>query len=616
MVAIVRACVDVRFKMVIGVLPAQSGKSEGAYNVIGHRLDDDPVPILYIGPTQKYVESVSTDKIMKMFRSVASLWDKLAKGKRNKVTEKWVAGVRLGFGWAGSATEISGHAAGLVVVDERDRMEDIKGEGDPVELARARLTTYSDGMLAVFSTPKVGNVQPVKHPVTGLEHWGDLELADDAANAGASPIWKLWQEGTRFEWAWPCPHCAEYFIPRLSLLTWPKDSTPAQVKKAARLTCARCGALIEESAKAGMNARAVFVAPGQSVVNGKAVGEIPPNEKASFWVSGLCSPWKSFGDRASAFVAAVQSGSPARIQGVINLEFGELYRVGGEAPAWQTVRDLRQAYESGTVPEGVQVITCSVDVQKRRLVYSVRGWGWNLESWGIEAGDIWGETEHDAIWGELAKLLERDFGGKRIRLMTIDSGYKPGEKDRNPDNQIYLFCRRFRGRAVPTKGHDTQDKPFRAAKIDVSHRGKIFKNGLDLWHLDTDYFKSWVHARLEWPKGQPGGWHLPSDATEDYCKQIVAEHRTVAPSGRVVWVKVRAENHYLDVEAGNAAAAHILRLHALPKPKSAEPAPDSTGAAPDSAPPQEPTAKPQPPAQKPRQFAALRRPNFTTGWRR
>jgi phage terminase large subunit GpA-like protein len=186
---------------------------------------------------------------------------------------------------------------------------------------------------------------------------------------------------------------------------------------------------------------------------------------------------------------------------------------------------LAEGYESGSCPSGVQMITCAVDVQKDRLVYGVRGWGYNSESWLIEADEIWGETAHDAVWMELSELLTRDFDGKTIRRMLIDSGYKPGEKERNPDNQIYMFCRRHRGIAFPTKGHDTQDRPVKASKIDISYKGKIIKNGLDLWHVDSDYCKSWVHARIEWPHGEPGGWHLPS---RHHGRLLPAGHRRSA----------------------------------------------------------------------------------------
>lgn len=556
MTPIVQACADSRFKRVVAVLAAQMGKSEALFNVIGHRLDDDPVPIIYIGPTQKLVESVSNDRMMKMFRTVPRLWDRLEKGKRNKITEKFISGVRLGFGWAGSATELSSHPAGIVFVDERDRMESVRGEGDPVELAEARVATYPDGRVCIVSTPTVGNVMVRKHD-SGIEHW-------DASDQVASPIWQLWQEGTRREWAWPCPHCKAYFVPRFRLLNWPKDSTPAQAFKAARLACPHCGALIDDAAKTEMNARGVYVAPGQAVSpDGAVSGPAPEGECASFWVSGLCSPWRSFGHRARAFLTAVNSGDPGRIQAVLNTGYGELYHVGGDAPDWSEIAALREGYESGTVPHGVQVLTCGVDVQKNRLVFAVRGWGHNFESWLIEHGELWGETEFDSVWLDLANMLDREYGEKRIRLMLIDSGYKPGETTRNPDNQIYLFCRRFAGRVFPSKGHDTQDKPYKASKIDISVGGRVIPSGLDLWHIDSDYFKTWVHSRLAWPRGASGAWHLPHDATDDYCQQLVAEHRAVNPSGRVQWIRIRRDNHYLDAEALNVAAAHILRLHAL-----------------------------------------------------
>lgn len=613
MVPIVRAFRDPLRKTIIAVIASQMAKTENVLNVIGQRLDDDPVPTLYIGPTQKLTESISDDRFMKMFRSAAGLWSKLAQGKKNKVTEKWVAGVRIGFGWAGSASELSSHPAGLVIVDERDRMEDIKGEGDPVEMARARLATYADGVLGVVSTPTEGNVMSQVHQETGLEHWSDLDLPEEDSHA--SPIWKLWQEGTRQEWAWPCPHCGEYFIPRLKHLLIPEGATPARAKREARLVCPRNGCVIDEAAKAAMNARGLYVAPGQRVVDGQVVGELQPNETASFWVSGLCSPWKTFGDRASALVAAQRSGSPGRVRGVTNLQFAELYRMGGDAPDWSEVKALAGGYERGVVPEGAQVLTCAVDVQKNRLVYAVRGWGWRNESWLVEAGEMWGETKHAEVWTELDELLERDFGGKRIRMMLIDSGYNPAEQDRNPDNMIYLFARRHRGRAYPSKGHDHQDKPFKAAKIDVSHRGKVIKNGLDLWHLDSDYFKSWVHARLRWKEGEPGAWHVHAEIGDDYCRQVVAETRGTSSSGKVVWERLRRENHYLDCEAMNAAAAHILRLHALPKPKAAPASSEDavTGGEPAQA------------AEKPAQTGAQQSPkrkvlmpprrNFTTGWR-
>ena len=539
---------------------SQMGKTDGCQlNVIGHRLEDDPAPVLYIGPTRSIVEKSIEPRIMSMFRS-CSLWDRTARGKASTKTHKRVAGVTLRLAWAGSASELAADPAAVVLLDELDRMDlDVEGEGSPFEMAEARAFTYPDGRIIVTSTPKMGTVEAVTNEETGLAHWQVAESEDIQ-----SPIWQLWQEGTRYEWAWPCPECGDYFVPRFSLLTWPEGCTPQRALKEAKLACPRCGGLIGDERKAEMNARGVYVAPGQRVLpDGTVEGEIEQSDTLSFWVSGLASPWQTFGQRARAYLNAEKSGKPERMQGVINTGFGELYSLKGEAPDWETVAALKKPYKSGEIPEGVRVITCGVDVQKDRLYYAIRGWGAQHESWLIRHGEIHGETEYDVVWTELANLLAAPIGEHRIRLALIDSGYRPGDPWRRPDNQIYKFCRPRSGRVAPSKGHDQQEKPCRSSRIDIKWNGKLIKNGLLIWHLDTDYFKTWLHSRYEWPVDQAGGFHLPEDVTDDYCMQMTSEAKVAKPSGQTAWVTVRKANHLFDCEALNVAAAHILNVHTL-----------------------------------------------------
>jgi phage terminase large subunit GpA-like protein len=533
------------------------GKTANLLNVIGHKLDDDPAPVLYIGPTKSNVDGVIEPQVHQLLRTSPGLWAKTLKGRKSQKLIKRVSGVTLRLAWAGSATELASQPAHTVLVDEVDRMEPIPGEGDPVSLAEARIATYPDGRLIVTSTPTEGNVSSSKHAQTGIEHWDVADPADLA-----SPVWKLWQEGTRHEWAVPCPECQAHFVPRFKLLTWPEGCTPKRALKEARMACPSCGALIGDERRTWMNENGCYLAPGQRVEGGEVCGDPPDAETATFWASGLMSAWVTWGQRAAAWLRASRSGDPDRIRTAINTGFGELYRIGADAPSWEAVRALCGSYLSGSVPTEVRRITCGVDVQKNRLVYAIRGWSHRSTSWLIEAAELWGETEHEAVWDELAALLEREFDGKRIGRMAIDSGYRPGDKWKRPDHMVYAFCRDH-SQAMATKGHDTQSKPLAPSLIDVTVRGRLIKHGLQLWHIDTDYFKSWVHSRLQWPTSQPGAWNLPSDVTDDYCQQITAEARTVKPSGRVAWVKVRRDNHYLDCEALNVAAAHALGVHRM-----------------------------------------------------
>lgn len=546
-------------------------KTDGCIlNTIGWQLDDDPMPIMYIGPTQKNTESISNDRVTKMINNVPSLYDGLAKGQKNKVSEKFINGVRLGFGWAGSATELASHPAAKVFIDERDRMGgDVEGEGDVNTLADARTATY-DGCVITFSTPLTGHVETEVDRASGLERW---KVSDDLQ----SPTWALWQEGSRHEWAWPCPSCDKYFIPKFKYLHWPKKANPNEAYKDAQIVCPHCGELHSNDRKEWMNAHGVFVAPNQiiadhrkndlaaTLTNDDGVKKVvsfgsflplsDPSPDASFWVSGLCSPWRTYGRRARTFLNAVKSAEPGRIQAAINTGFGELYTVSGDAPDWKSVESQKIDYVEGDVPEDVQKIVMSVDVQKNRLVYVVRGFGFQKESWKLESGELHGDTDKDAVWDALAIYHGTTYNDIPIHRCFIDSGYRA--------EFVYAFCRKHSLWAFPTKGHDEQDKPLKSARIDVNIIGKSSKVGLQLWHIDSDFYKSWVHTRVEWGPEVQYGWHLSSDTTEDYCKQIVAEGRTVKPSGKVMWVRLRKDNHFLDCEAMCAACADSLNVDKL-----------------------------------------------------
>lgn len=595
---------------------SQTGKTDGLLNITGQRLADDPAPILYVGPTKSNVEKVIEPRVVRMLRAVPSLYAQLDRSKASSKTLKQIAGVSLRFAWAGSATEVASQDAAMTMTDELDRMKSsVAGEGSPLQLIEGRLESYPDGVSVVTSTPTEGTVETYVDEF-GLERWKPTDAKDIA-----SPIWRLWQEGTRHEWAWPCPDCGEYFVPRRKLLWWPEGSTPQQAKRAARLICPHCGVQIEDSAKGAMNARGVAVAPGERVLPGGSIeGKAEDNDVYSIWVSGLCSSWRTFGDRAHELCAAEQSGDEERIRVVINTRFGELHSRGGsDAPKASSVEACKSSYVFGEVPAGVRVITCYVDVQKRSLYYAIRGWGHSQESWLLECGQIFGETEHDDVWDQLAGFRDREFGPRalRIKRLGIDSGYRPGAKWRRPDNQIYSFCRIHRGWAMCTKSYQHRQRPLSVSMVDITHRGQTIKGGLKLWLLDADYFKSWVHTRLEWPEGSPGRWHIPSDVQQDYCEQIVAEARVQKANGTVAWVELRKANHYLDCEAGNTAVAHSLGLHRRGRVrKQASPAQPEIDAEQTGLAATEPPAAPfqQPQQRKPHWSQQTRRKNWTRSW--
>jgi len=517
---IMDAVLHPKFKRIVVVAGSQLGKTELLLTIIGYRMDVDPAPILFVSASQRLAESVSTSRVMPMIRSTPALLDKLDKTRSKlKITEKFISGQRLGFGWSGSAIELSSHPAHTVLIDERDRMgSNVEGEGDPVSLAEARTATYIDGKVIVASTPTL---------------------------EGASPIWDLYTGGTQSRWTWPCPDCQLYFAPELAFLQWDQKATPQQAKRSAKLACPHCGSLIVDRHRASMNAAGRYEITGDE-----------DSDTASFWISGLASPWRSWGDAAKQWVEAARSGEPGRVQAIKNTTFGELFRLKGEAPEVSIVAGLRGGYQSNELPADARVLTCGVDMQKSLLYYAVRAWGASGTSWLILHGELWGETDQPAVWDSLAELLAESWGTKQIRAMLVDSGFRP--------DMAYAFARRFPGRVHPSKGHSEQATPVRIQRIELDSRRKTSRRGTAVAHVDANFCKSYVHGRLVWPQDQPGAWHLPGDATDDYCDQLVAESRITKPNGDVVWVQDgKRANHYLDAEALNVAAAHLLNAHQL-----------------------------------------------------
>ncbi len=248
----------------------------------------------------------------------------------------------------------------------------------------------------------------------------------------------------------------------------------------------------------------------------------------------------------------------------------------------------RQEYERGTVPSEVIHLVLTADVQKNRIEWVLRGWGARKTSWLINFGKLWGETHDADVWDDLADLIKEPVEGRQIKRVFVDSGFRPGKKDIVPLNRVYDFCRRFPSLVRPTKGSShSMRTPLLKAPIEVNRKGEGAKYGLMLYRLDTSVFKSEVHERIRRPDDQPGAWYLPemSDSEcEDYCRQIVSEVRVNLPSGRTQWTQISKDNHYLDCEAMQAAAAYSLNAErwsprentAPPPPRSSQsPAPSS-----------------------------------------
>jgi len=550
-IPISRAISSGKYNRIVAVMACQMGKSDLALNTIGQVMDDNPVPILYVAPTQKLVTSISRDRVTKMFRYAPSLSRKINEGGLDHLTEKWISGTALRFLWASSATEMSAHPACIVILDEIDRMpEDIRGEGSPMTLAEARTSTYPDALILVVSTPTI---------------------------EGHSPVWRLWEAGTALVWCWPCLGCGVYFAPMLALLKWADGANKDSVyDEGAWVECPECGHKHYEEDKESLNANGIYLGKEQDarIKDGKTEisGEVYESLIGSFRVSGLCSPFKPFTFRASKFLEAAKEGTEEDIKGVINTQFGELFKIKGDAPAPTEVDALKLDYPLGEVHAGAIVLTCGVDVQKRCLYYVVRAWGEKDESWIVQPGILWGDTHSEHVWEKLeALLVDGEWAaatGEKYKIfrLAIDSQYRT--------DMVYGFAERHKGAVLACDGTDRRlGAPVGTSNVSVTPSGRKIKGGLTLWKFDKHYFRTWIYGRMRRGPDEDGRWNLSDQVDGDYCKQIVAEEMIAKPSGAIVWVMRQGyrDNHYLDAEVHARVAAHVVNVDLLVKRRSNPP---------------------------------------------
>ncbi len=97
------------------------------------------------------------------------------------------------------------------------------------------------------------------------------------------------------------------------------------------------------------------------------------------------------------------------------------------------------------------------------------------------------------------------------------------------------------------------------------HAALLQSEGVLLWEVNADSWKSWIHERLHTPLSEPGAFALfnakPQEHTT-YAKQLAAERQVsefVAGKGTVVrWENSRRrQNHYLDATYMACAAGHL-----------------------------------------------------------
>jgi terminase, large subunit len=182
----------------------------------------------------------------------------------------------------------------------------------------------------------------------------------------------------------------------------------------------------------------------------------------------------------------------------------------------------RLAYEPGSCPDGVVLLTAGVDVQDNRLAVSVWGWGEGETGWLVWHQELMGDPTQTEVWGQLDQVLAAEWGQLKVRQMAIDSGG-------HCTHEVYRYVRDRVGQGViAIKGSSKRNSAAvgKGSKVDVNWRGKVIKRGVTLYMLGTDTIKTTLFGRLRHNEAA-GSLNFGMAADEDYFKQLTSERQAL-----------------------------------------------------------------------------------------
>lgn len=472
---------------------AQVGWTEILNNVIGFHVDQDPSPVLLMQPTLEMAEAWSKDRLAPMIRDTPCLRDRIADPKArdsgNTLLHKRFTGGHLTIVGANSPAGLASRPIRVLLCDEVDRFPVSAGtEGDPVDLARKRTTTFWNRKVMLGSTPTV---------------------------KGASRIEAAFEQSDQRYYFVPCPHCNEF-----QRLVWPQVHWDQGKPETAHYVCSSCGAMLGDKDKAGMLRR------------GEWRGTKPFDGVAGFHISELYSPWVTWRQMAESFLRAKLL--PETLKTWINTALGETWEEDGSTVEPGSLLERRETYGPEQIPSGVLSLTVGGDVQNDRVELQLNGWGADEENWILEQHVIRGDPDSAALWQEVDEYLLRQYtteDGRRLLVdaAAIDSGGLSTQS-------VYNFVvSRKRRRVWAVKGMAGTGKlawPKKASKTPKS-RAMVFILGVDT-------IKSTLYGRIgKITEPGPGYVHLPVSADEDFCKQLTSEKavtKYVRGRSTVVWL--------------------------------------------------------------------------------
>ena len=528
---------DPHYRKVVLVWASQTGKTQLGLNALGYYSHQEPSYMLMIQPTLDRAQEISKTRIAPMIRDspvLRSIYpDPKSRDSGNTLELKEFPGGFLSLVGANSPSGLASKAIRFLYADEVDRFPESAGtEGDVLDLAYIRLSTFWNRIAVETSTPLIKGVSRIEHSFS---------------------------ESDQRYYLLPCPHCGLEQVlmwgngkEGVAGLKFTRETTDSgQVRPTGVWYECVNGCRIEEASKYEMVRRGRWQASGESR-DGRTAG---------FHLNALYSPWVEWNDLILEWLSA--QADPEKLQVFTNTRLAQSWELRGEGAEESELEKRREApVEPEELPAGVLLLTLGADVQRDRLAVTLWGWGlgkerWALDHWVLRGSPALPEENPESPWRQLDDLRSRRWqhpSGKSLKpdCTCVDSG--------DQTKIVYDYTRkRERQRVYAVKGIDGFGRPL------VNNGNRPDKNKTLLYLVGVDTAKERLYAGLKQEDGGAGYVHIlrKESLADQYLAELTSEHIVTSKRrGRAVKhfeLRAGCRNEALDCAVYAHAACEILR---------------------------------------------------------
>lgn len=531
---------DEKIRLMVLCWGAQTSKTTTILAGMGYRLDMKPTPTMWVMPNENLARSFSEYRWMPMVDDCPALArHKPNNPDRYKLMEQHFDKMSIWFFGSNSPANLASRSVGLLCCDETDKMaEATSKEANSLQLAEVRTKTYPLSLTIQTSTP-----------TTEYGH-----------------IWQAFKRGDQRYFYVPCPFCGEEQTLEWPNVKWDETAKNAEgewdnekVRRSAYYECCKCKGKISDGHKTKMLRSGKW----------KSTNSNPEPQVRSYHLSGLYSPWETFGKLACQFLS--DKKSVLGLQNFVNSVLAQPW-VDIEEES-QDIKISGAGYRMGEQWSECETRIISADIQEAKGFHMwvvVRGWKRSGESrleWcgRLETWDALRALQLD--WKVPDKMVFLDSGDqtRQVYYQACKWGWTCLL---GSDSQSFVHVTK-NGRIIRPYSTINWGDPLSGTNRTAQSEG-LAKPRCPVIKWSNPAVKD-ILALLRGNKMSK--WEIPDDCPEEWHNHMNAEVKRpkfnpLSGRTKMIWYRLRKENHLRDAECMNLTGAMLSGCMPVPDEKT------------------------------------------------